>query len=233
MNHYEDIMNLFANNVQFAFNRFNDGEMMGICKIGSIIARGDQIVNQSLHDKLIEAIQHQQENYWIGKPCGKCFPGLRQKYDELVSVNYPYQTHAVQFCNNGYWNRFIEDFPKYSQNRKILWISGDDVKAPLNINGKRIANVINQTPVNSHNSWGDYERIKDKVNYIETNSIVILTCGPLSRVLTYEWFRLRPDCTFFDAGSLFDPFTRNVWHRCHKGTLNYCEECNFEMKEVK
>ena len=48
-NQYKFAIDNIANNIPFAFARFNDGEMMGIDNIGSVVARGDQIVNESLH----------------------------------------------------------------------------------------------------------------------------------------------------------------------------------------
>ena len=67
---------------------------------------------------------------------------------------------------------------------------------------------------------------------IESGAVVFISCGPLARVLVKEWFQKRPDVTFIDIGSTFDPFTRNVRHRCHTGWENgfndvpRCVQCN-------
>ena len=49
---------------------------MGIQRAGSIVARGDQVVNSNLRNKLIDAIKHRQDNYFIGIPCKLCYSGF-------------------------------------------------------------------------------------------------------------------------------------------------------------
>ena len=78
------LLDLFKKNIPFGYARFNDGEMMGIDKIGAKAARGDQVVNESLHNALKEAIQYQQENYYIGMPCNNCFPRYTKLAQQLV-----------------------------------------------------------------------------------------------------------------------------------------------------
>ena len=57
-------------------------------------------------------------------------------------------------------------------------------------------------------------------------AVVMITCGPMSRVLAKDWFSERPDLTVLDIGSTWDPYTRDVWHSCHNGTLPPCKGCN-------
>ncbi len=223
MNKYDDLITLLDNGTPFSFNRFNDGEMMGIEKVGSVAARGDQVISVGLHNKLCCAILHTSENYWIGKPCSVCFPRLRKLYDTYVKPDYEYQTHAVQFCNNGNWEKSIKDFNKILKKRKVVWISGNDQ------NLKKLEfhdNIYSHITVPIQDSWQAYEKVKHSWKDFNPSDVVISSCGPLSRVLTYEWSTQRKDCTFLDLGSLFDPFTRNVWHKCHTGKLVYCPECN-------
>ena len=113
MNEYNALMSLLKDQVPFAFARFNDGEMKGVAQIGRKVARGDQIVTESLNAKLKEALRHRQKNYWIGKPCRGCFVKQRKLFDTFVSSEYPCLTHAVLLCNNGHWPKFIKDFPEY------------------------------------------------------------------------------------------------------------------------
>jgi lysophospholipid acyltransferase (LPLAT)-like uncharacterized protein len=62
----EWLLNNLENNIPFAFSRFNDGEMMAIDQVGCVVARGDQYVDQGLSLVLREALEHKQENYYIG-----------------------------------------------------------------------------------------------------------------------------------------------------------------------
>lgn len=228
MKNFKTIIDNLTNKKNFAFVRFNDGEMKAIQKVGSIIARGDQIVNQSLHDKLLEALTHKQDNYWIGKPCSICFPKYRNLFDTIVNPTYQFLTCATLLCNNGHWIKFINSFNDCCKNRNCVWISGKD----QNLNKLKMKftnlNIINNIQLPSKNCWNEYNSIKEEYKKFKPDNLILLSCGPLSRVLCYEWFKERNDCTFLDLGSTFDPFTRNVWHRCHNEKLPFCKECNFE-----
>ena len=214
---------MLEENIPFSLARFNDGEMMGVKATGSVVARGDQVVNDSLRNKLIEAIQHRQENYWIGKPCSTCFPKHYDLYRTYVP-EYNYETYAVQFCNNGNWDKVINKLQNIFQERSVYWVSGHD----QDIKKLGFYSSIKKHIMHSNrNGWIDYERVRKLSPIFEDGCVVIISSGPMSRVLAYEWFKENPNCTFLDVGSLFDPFTRNVWHNCHKGKLNFCKECNW------
>jgi hypothetical protein len=81
------------------------------------------------------------------------------------------------------------------------------------------------------NAWDVYDSIKKADTEFQKDDIIILSCGPMGRVLACEWFSQNSNCTYLDLGSTFDPYTRNVWHNCHKGKLKFCKECNNEEKE--
>jgi hypothetical protein len=232
MEKLKELFKLIEDRIPFSLIRLNDGEAQGLDKIGVTIARGDQIVNESLHLKLLEAATHQQENYWIGVPCNMCIPNHYKTVMCCVPSNYKYLTKAVVTTNRNIglmWNRF----PELVKNLGI--VCGDD----QNLSKLSITNSSANHPVldfsyvlrvPSQNAWEYYEKNQyefDKfAEKLPINSITLLSCGPLSRVLAYEWFKKYPDKTFIDVGSCFDPFTRNVWHSCHKGTLKPCKGCN-------
>lgn len=226
MNKIKEIIDNIKNGVPQALARFNDGEMTGIIKVGSVVARGDQKVNKDLSNKLKEALSHEQERYWIGIPCEYCFPKLYKKSLEYINKDYKYLTKAVVTTNRN-WKYFIENFKEAMDGNgsRLIWVSGRD----QDLNGLRKKTGISiysnvELPVK--NAWKEYKYIKDIYKDFKKGDTVILSCGPMSRVLAKEWFEKRPDCTFLDVGSAFDPFTRNVWHRCHKGNLPKCKGCN-------
>jgi hypothetical protein len=218
------------NKTPFAYARFNDGEMMAIDKIGSIVARGDQYVNESLSVALTEAIKYKQEHYYIGIPCSKCYPEYNKLANELIG-DYEFKTSAVVTTNRN-WKTFIDLFPEAMSDRNMIWIGGDD----QNIQALRDLdlNIIRAARLPRRNSWDYYKHIKEVMpEHFEEGSVVGLSLGPLARVLAREWFEEYPDITFIDMGSNFDPFTRNVRHNCHKGWEETgfnltapCEECN-------
>ena len=121
------LMSIMKHRIPFALSRFNDGEMGGIQRVGASIARGDQIVDISLHNKLIECIKHEQTNYFVGMPCKTCFSHMRDTADSLVRSDYPYKIRACCITNRN-WLYFIQNFKDSLDGRKLNWIGGDNQK---------------------------------------------------------------------------------------------------------
>jgi len=218
------------NNIPFAFARFNDGEMMGIANVGSIVARGDQYVDTSLSEALKDAIQHRQENYYVGIPCSQCYPQYNKLAKELVG-DYEHVTSAVVTTNRN-WKKFIDVFPKLVAGKRVLWISGNDQDTDKL---KEIGiEVAKKGHLPGKNSWRFYDHVlKTFPATFQPGDVVCISLGPTARVLVKEWYKQMPDITFIDVGSNFDPFTRGVYHNCHKGWKETgfnigkkCQECN-------
>lgn len=228
-NIYEFVIENLRNGTHFAFARFNDGEMMGIEKVGAIAARGDQFVNQSLHDALIEAIRFKMEKYFIGIPCNVCFEEYHKLADSLVG-NYEYRTSAVAFHNRN-WPKFIKELPNAIKGRNVRYISGNDQDITF-LTDVLGLNIVDHLKCPRINTWGSYDEIHPYINRIEMNDVVLLSVGPTARVLVRKWFEEFPHASFIDIGSIFDPFTRGVRHNYHKGWEfgfnigRRCSNCN-------
>ena len=227
--HVNVLLNLLLEGEPFGFARFNDGEMMGIDKIGAKAARGDQVVNKSLHNALKEAIQHTQKNYFVGMPCSNCFPHYARLAKQLVKQQKEYQLNAVAMTNRN-WAKFVIEFPKAVKNRQIVWVSGDDQKLKFLID-KMNLNIDAQYLYPSKDSWKYYN--SSKFTPVENDDIIMISLGPAARIYVREMFEKYPNKTFIDIGSTFDPFTRNIWHNCHKGWIEKgfnntkrCKICN-------
>jgi hypothetical protein len=222
MDKINDLFQLLKLNKPFALTRFNDGEMRGIIspKNTYTAARGDQFINEELQGKLREALFHKQQNYWKGIPCQRCFPDLYDYAESLIG-NYEYKTYAVIQTNRNL-QTVVSEIGKLVKGHRIIWVSGEDQEINhLNYVGIDVNGFI---PVPTQDAWRMYGKIKNLK--FKQGDIVFLSCGPLAEVLIYEWFKNNPNVTFIDIGSVFDPLTRNVWHRCHTGDLPKCEECN-------
>jgi len=229
-----ETMDWFTQNLRdrtpFGYARFNDGEMMAVDKIGAVVARGDQVVDESLNKALTEALTHKQENYYIGIPCSLCYPHLAKLATELVG-EYKYLTRAVVTTNRN-WKTFMDTFPSAMEGRRLVWVAGND-QNPDAIRDLGI-NVGKTALIPRVNSWNFYEKIKDMVpQYFEPGDVVGISLGPSARVLVRQWFEEYSELTFIDMGSNLDPITRNVWHNCHKGweetgfnLTKRCKECN-------
>lgn len=220
INKLEELLN---NSTPFSFSRFNDGEIGGIVEAGFIASRGAQKVDQKLKGKLIEAITYKQVNYWVGIPCSVCYPAYSKVANELVG-EYEYKTLAVDLINKNY-NLTKDIFKRTLVGKEVYWVGGEDqivekVKQEYNFN------LVKQYKLPNTNCFDYYDSILEEVGNFKDGSIVILSLGPLERVLVKEWFGRNNKITFLGLGSFFDPMTRNITHGYHNGTTNKCEICN-------
>jgi len=229
MKDIEILRDKLVNGENFALARFNDGEMAGVKGAGCVVARGDQHVNLALSQKLREALVYQDDDYWVGVPCGVCWPLHRALADSLVPNSYKHKTLAVVTTNRN-WQYFVSEFNDVARTRPIVWVSGNDQVIE---NLAFYDNVEMSFKLPTQDSFAEYQSVIEQkwVDTFPSNSIVVLSCGPLSRILVYEWWKKRKDCTFLDVGSAFDPFTRGVRHKCHiwkngKNQVRPCRECN-------
>lgn len=224
MDKIHTILENLKNGIPQALSRYNDGELQGIVQTGCTVARGDQVVPQDLSDALREAIAYEQKNYWVGIPCAYCATKKWYKHAiKLVRPDYEYITCAVVTTNRN-WKLVVEELPKVLNNKVVHWVSGGDQNLER-LQEKTGITTRTHLVVPSKNAWSVYDKLKDAGQSFKSD-IVILSCGPLSRVLARQWFEQNPEGTFLDVGSCFDPFTRNVWHSCHRGTLSKCKGCN-------
>lgn len=222
MQKINDLFKLAEEGVPFALARFNDGEMKGVRSAGITVARGDQPVDASLHTALVNAIDHRQENYWIGVPCRRCFPQLRELADQRVPKDYPYRTLAVVQTNRNL-KQWKDEFHEKIKGRDVVWISGDDQGLSK---VDRLFRIIRHIKLPTKDAWRQYENLMLDVDPFQPGEVVMMSCGPLATVLAHKFFERQPWVTFIDIGSVYDPETRGVRHRCHTGKLPSCRECN-------
>lgn len=216
---YQQLLTMLNEGEPFSLARFNDGEASAILGKSTIVARGDQYIDHTLRMKLHAAILAENKNYIIGLPCRICYPVLRSGLDNMIKHTNRRTTSAVIFTNRN-WNSFINLFPILIKNKPVYWVSGSDQKLS-NLNFP----IVDAIFFDRINSWQYYDQLRSCPNFPD-GSIVCISCGPLARVLAAEWFAQKPNVTFLDIGSIWDPFTRNVRHSCHNGTLKPCLECN-------
>jgi hypothetical protein len=222
----DTFIEMIESRTNFAFSRFNDGEVLAMFgEIGRVTARGDQVIDEPLKENLIRCAEYEQENYWKGFPCSLCFPE-HHKLAMKIFGEYKQKCLSTIFVNHD-WQYLIKSLPEALEDREIVFVSGSD-QNPSKLWFMPIITKLHVSIPNK-NSWQYYDEVinNDEIKgYFKDNTIVLLSCGPLSRVLCCDWFREFPNCTFIDLGSCFDPFTRNVWHKCHLGELKQCRECN-------
>jgi len=224
MDKLQDLLFMLRQKIPFALARFNDGEIQGMKQIGSVAARGDQIITASLQLALIDALYYEQENYWKGLPCPVCMSQHSGYTDKRVPKDYPFLTSAVVLCNKN-WKEVIGKIPAALHGRSIVWISGLDQDLDI-LEEKTGIKVRHHVHVPMRDAWRVYNHVMDGSHLLfREGEVVMMSCGPMSRVLAAKLFEKHPLTTFIDIGSTFDPYTRDVWHGCHKGVFYKCHIC--------
>jgi mannosyltransferase OCH1-like enzyme len=222
-NYFESLL---TQNIPFSFSKFNDGEIA--CILDStpncVVSRGFQKSSPELSKKLGYALFHQQKNYYIGLPCFSCYSHLRTFCDS--KVNHSNCTLSNVFINSNL-NKSVNLFRDILPQRRVVFICSEKAKTdslPFQ------PYLVFRTPNND--AWSYFDKVKNLYTIFSPGDVVILACGPLGRVLAYEWFLKRGDITCLELGSFYDPLTTKKSYLYHEGVLPYCQECNPHMLDI-
>ena len=216
------------NNIPFCFIKLNDGEISAMIDVNSILSRSDERSSLKLSEKIKECLECNRENYFIGLPCCLCYNNLYNESNKYIT-NKEEQNKYILNANiliNTNIDTTIEIFTKTMNEKNIVIVTNaNNVKnihklKVFNINPYKIIIVSEQFAFEN-----DYERIKDEYKSFNDGDIILCLCGPLGRVLCYEWFKFNNSLTCLELGSLFDPLLRNRAYGYHTGIHKYCSEC--------
>jgi hypothetical protein len=205
----------------FSIARFNDGEMLAIEGAEGSVSRGAQKVDKAVSVYLTESLLP-LEDYWVGVPCRTCFPKQRQTFDSMCG-NYN-TFSATIFTNNSRYKDIHDAMVEALRGREVIWIGGDDQdvrRLPFKISTLLCAS--------SKNCFTQFNDTIHNISEMDVKGKVVMSsCGPMSRAISYFGFKYNQEATFIDIGSFFDPVTRGVTHNYHLDKTGYCKECNSE-----
>jgi hypothetical protein len=229
---YKSLLDKIIGGEHFALARFNDGEMKAVHTPKGVVARGDQPVVKSLTRGLLEVLDQAPAltDFYLGRPCSKCFSWHYQVFHVHVSKSYRNQTQATVLINNGRWLKSFEAICRAAQDRPVYWIGqpGHDLSC---FEARGLSRPVQYT-VPAKDAWKRRGEVEDLT--FPEHSLVLLSCGPLSRWLTYKYWTRQPgELTILDIGSLLDPLTRDVWHACHyyNKKSRRCRECDNDFED--
>jgi len=223
------------NNIPFCFVKMNDGECAVIdnpSQSDVVVSRGDQSSSEVLSQKLKEALNWQDENYFVGVPCGVCAGHHRNIAKKHIINQERNIDNDKTFLNaniliNSNVNRTLDSLKKNLSNKpNIILVANPQLLANIHRLikfGIRPSRIISVKDRNAFDS--DYPIIKDEWKSFPDNTYVLCLCGPLGRVLCYEWFKNNKTFTCLELGSLFDPIMKNRSYSYHQDTLPPCREC--------
>jgi hypothetical protein len=192
------------NGFSFAFVHFNDGEMTFLRQFCSgdhrenWFGRKQNKYNPDLGRRLLEGIQHRQENYFVGIPCSTCHPSLRALADQLRPGDAMTIPAMTLHHNLSHMPRLFAAM----RGRRIFWFKNElqDLSV-LRALGLSIAeeDVTNVPFREAHRLYDEMSSMR-----FADGAVVIMTCGMLAKIIIPHWFQKNPDVTFLTLGSAFD-----------------------------
>lgn len=224
MDKVDNLYNNLINNIPFSFIKLNDGEISAIINNNASLSRGDEKSSPEMSNKLKECLTYNDKNYYIGLPCSTCYNNY---YKEAIShVNDTSNVLNANILINTNIDKTIDILMQTMKNKRIIIVTNDVNLSNLN-NLEKLNIVPYKTIVVSKTNAfsNDYDKIKDEYKTFENGDVVICLCGPLGRILCYEWFKNNNTLTCLELGSMFDPLLRNKAYLYHTGIHKYCEEC--------
>lgn len=234
MDKVEFLYKMLESQTPFCFLKLNDGECLAMeNQEGAVISRGDQYSSQALSEKLIEALNYEAPNYFIGLPCQICchkYTNIIQKYlidNDDVDLQNDYLNANILINSNVNETIDILQNTLSDENKHVVVITNKNMAQNID-NLAQLGIIISQViEVSDKNAFDeDYENIKDIWITIPDNAYIICLCGPLGRVLCYEWYKNNATFTCLELGSLFDPLLKNRSYSYHQNTIPYCSGCN-------
>jgi hypothetical protein len=211
----------------FSFAKFNDGEIEIIQDKNRLVSRGYQRGNQELSDKLKEALLHRQTNYYPGIPCTHCRSHL---YDFACQLLNNDLTNIMSACVmiNSNSKITLETFRRLLPTRRIVMVMSEN--AANNIDRLKDYGItpyqVITVPFND--AWSKYGEMREGYNKCQNGDVVLFCCGPLGRVLCYDWFKANPTLTCIEIGSFYDPVLVERCYLYHDDAIQLCEGCNIK-----
>lgn len=226
------IYDKIKNDESFCFVRINDGEADAIVSNFSTPSRGEELSSTLMSEKLLNIISDNfiHDNLFIGVPCVLCYNNHNNIVMNEISKNRPitFTTNNIVDANilinsnyNKTFNLLIDTLSK--TNRPIIVIASEN--AIINIDRlKKLFPINAYYSVTSKHAFNNcYDTFKDMI--FEDNTFIITLCGPLGRILSYEWYKNNTTLSCLDLGSFFDPILQNKSYYYHTNTFKYCKGC--------
>jgi mannosyltransferase OCH1-like enzyme len=227
----DTIYSKLNNNKPICFVRINDGEVSSIISNTHTPSRGDEISSEVMSKKLKDILtdDYHNPNLYIGIPCMLCYKNCYDFATNLITKSKKPCDFIINnivdaniLINNNY-NKTLKTLISCLQDKYIV-VVGNEVSIQNIDKLKKIINVTEVHIVTSKNAFNNcYIRLSQLM--FKDNAVVITLCGPLGRILCYEWYKNNETLTCLDLGSFFDPLLRNKAYFYHTNNLHYCNNC--------
>jgi len=227
---FNRLLQKLKDNENFAFLRFSDGELFMLrgdrlvlaensYTTGNITGSGyypkeeqkdfDPERDSFYRDRLIEALQHRQKNY---------FKGLTGVVDEDIAgkgaFEYQLDLHGggddehLTFANvliNANYGRFLEEMMPFIAKKPVVMVCNE----AASLSGFTLP-IVKDFRVGSNCIINDYSLIEEIKEWIRDNNIkdhiFLCSASTLSNFIIHNCFEEFPNNTFIDIGSALSPW---------------------------
>jgi len=224
---FDSLLSKIKSKENFAFSRFSDGELFIMQNKTVILAKDHYITgdikgrniyteeeqkeflperDQFYREKLIEAYQHVQSNYFKGI-CTGTDPHVGDENFAYMIDLHGGDHETLTFSNlliNANYRRFVEELLPLLSERHIIYVVNklaDVSRLPFEI--KKTFEIGSNCMIN------DYNVVNEIKEYIDTNDIrdyvILCSAASLSNYVIYENFKENPNNRFLDIGSCLNP----------------------------
>jgi hypothetical protein len=199
------IFDLFKKGSPFAFSKFADGEWAAI--LNESLNNGEFENNHNIPDiyrqKLLEALQFKDKDYYIGTCCPCCNGDRAQKMRELSGQDEDHMTFANVFVNTNY-KIYKETFLKEYSNYDVHLIANE--KSQISNLPFKIEKFY---PV-GFSAWvNNYNLIEEILNENYSNKLFLFCCGPFGNILSHQLHLNNKNNIYLDIGSTLNPWLQS------------------------
>ena len=222
--HFSKFTEMIRNDEHFAFARYSDGELYilqnkELVLDSNLIQIGDQKqggVYQApdfkhydpkehgfYQQKLVEAYQYRQPNYYKGISCSCCVG--KEAFDWQIDLHGG-DDESLSWANlwvNGNYPQFIFQTLPIFYSKNVVMVCNE------NANLDKLPFVIKDFRVGYNAMINDYGKIEDIKSWIRDNNIknhlFLFSASTFSNLAIYELFKEFPENSYVDIGTCLTP----------------------------
>ena len=224
---FTKLRDMIANQENFAFTRFSDGELFIMQNKTVVLADNHYITgdirgpnrytkeehkefypekHQKYRQKLLECYKHNQDRYYKGICTSTDGHVGRENFEWMVNAHggdHPNLTYVNLLINANY-KRFVEEMVPLFVDRDIIYV----VNSMANVSNLPFE-VKKTFEIGSNCMINDYHVSENIKNYIQQNNItghiILCSAASLSNFIIHDCFKDNDSNTFLDIGSCLNP----------------------------
>ena len=208
--HLDILLQKITDGIPFGIIRPSDGERTVM--LGETLTNCDNWTFKTggiLQKQLLEAVQTNDPNLYIGIPCNtcnkpwNCTPAIYNDFVEKFKINMVQRTYANIFGNSN-WQPFIDYLKAYTKGFYV--VTSGTSPSKLNILDRHI---IDDKLVNVWDEKGEEETAR-LLKFIEPlqHQLICFSAGPLSKIWVPMCMKANPTNTYLDVGASIDVYTK-------------------------